>query len=123
MSVVNQKGFYFITYQETTYKIKRNPFTQKASSIEKNSSKDEAMSLTKKDIIHIEHALKSFDKIKALALSVDKKGNVFISLPWYNKCTCYFLKLSSSNTLKNIKKQYYTVYEGDWYMYEECSER
>jgi hypothetical protein len=123
MSIVNRKGVYFVTYQGIAYKIKRSFFTKKISSIEKDLSKEKEVLLTKKDTDYIEHALKSFDKINVLALSVDEKGNVFLSLPWYEGCTYYFLRLSSSTTLEDIKKQHYKVYEGSWYMDKECSER
>lgn len=123
MSIVNRKGVYFVTYQGVTYKIKRSFLTKKISSIEMDLSKEKEMLLTKKDTDNIEHALQSFDKIKVLALSVDKKGNVFLSLPWYDRCTYCFLRLSSSNTLEDIKKQHYRSYEDNWYMDKECSER
>ena len=123
MSIVNRKGVYFVTYQGTAYKIKRNPLTKKISSIEKDLIKEREVLLTKNDTDKIEHVLKSFDKIKVLALSVDEKGNIFLSLPWYEGCTYYFLRLSSSSPLKDIKKQHYKVYEGNWYLDKECSER
>lgn len=123
MGIVNRKGVYFVTYHGSTYKIKRSSLTQKISSIEIAFSKEKEVLLTKKDTDYIEHALKSFDKIKVLALSVDEKGNVFLSLPWHDRCTYHFLRLSSSSTLEDIKKQHYKVYEGNWYMEKECSER
>lgn len=123
MSIVNRKGVYFVTYQGTAYKIKRSFFTKKISSIEKDLSKEKEVLLTKKDTDYIEHAFKSFDKIKVLALSVDEKGNIFLSLPWYEGCTYYFLRLSPSSTLEDFKEQQYKVYEGNWYVDKECSER
>lgn len=123
MSIANRNGIYFVTYHGSTHKIKKSFLTQKISSIEIAFSKEKEVLLTKKDIDYIEHALKSFDKIKVLALSVDEKGNVFLSLPWYDRCTYHFLRLSSSNTLEDIKKQHYKVYEDNWYIDKECSER
>jgi len=123
MSIVNRKGVYFITYHGSTHKIKRSFFTKKISSVEMAYSKDTNMLLTSKDMDHIEQALRSFDRLKILALSIDEAGNVLLSLPWYDRCTYYFLKLSSSNTLKDIKKQHYQNYERNWYMDKECSER
>ena len=123
MSIVNRKGVYFVIYHGSTYKIKRSVFTKKISSIEMAFSKDTNVLLTKEDTNYIEHALKSFDKIKVLALSVDEKGNVLLSLPWYDRCTYHFLRLSSSSTLEDIKKQHYQNYEDNWYMNKECSER
>jgi hypothetical protein len=79
--------------------------------------------LAKHDTANIEHALNSFIEIKVQALSVDGNGNVFISVPWHDRCTYHFLKLSSSNTLKDISKHYYQNYEGNWYLDKECSER
>jgi len=123
MSVINRKGIYFVVYHGSTYKMKRNFLTKKISLIEIVFNKDREMSLMKKDSDYIEHALKSFDRIKVLALSVDEKGNVSLSLPWHSGCTYHFLRLSPSNTLEDIKKQYYKVYKDNWYMYKECSER
>ena len=123
MSIVNRKGVYFITYRGSTYKIKRSVLTKKISSVEMAFSKDTNILLTKEDTNYIEQALKSFDKIKVLALSVDEKGNVLLSLPWYDRCTYHFLRLSSSSTLEDIKKQHYQNFEDNWYMNKECSER
>ncbi len=122
MSIVNRKGVYFVTYQGVTYKIKKSRAAKKISSIEVAYNKDKKVLLAEKDIDNIEQVLKSFDKIDVLALSVDKNGNVLLSLPWYDRCTYYLLKLSSKNTLEDLKKQNYQNYKGNWYMYKECSE-
>lgn len=123
MSIVNRKGVYFVTYHGSEYTIKRNYFSQKISSIERDLSKEKDVLLTKKDTEYIEQAIKFFDKIEVLVLSIDENGNVFLSVPWYDRCTYYFLRLSSANTLEDIKKQYYQKYEDNWYMDKECSER
>ena len=123
MSIVNRKGVYFVNYHGSTYKIKRRFFTKNISSIEMAFKKDTNVMLTKEDIDYIKHALKSFNKVKVLALSVDKKGNVLLSLPWYDKCTYHFLRLSSSSTLEDIKKQNYQYYKDNWYMDKECPEK
>jgi hypothetical protein len=123
MGIVNRKGVYFVTYHGVTHKIKRSLLTKKISSIESAFIKDTGVLQTKKDTDYIEYALKSFDKIKVLALSVDEKGNVLLSLPWHDRCTYYFLRLSSSSTLEDIKKKHYKIYENNWYMDKECSER
>ena len=104
MCIVNRNGVYFVTYHDSTYKIKRSILTKKISSVERSFTKNTNVLLTKGDTNYIEHVLKSFDKIKVLALSVDEKGNVFLSLPWYDRCTYYFLRLSSSSTLEDLKK-------------------
>jgi len=121
MSIVNRKGVYFVTYHGITYKIKRG--AKKISSIEVAYSKDKKVLLAEKDIDNIEKVLKYFDKIDVLSLSVDKNGNVLLTLPWHDRCTYYLLKLSSKNTLEDLKKQYYHNYKENWYMYKECSER
>jgi hypothetical protein len=123
LNIENRKGVYFVTYHGSTHKIKRDSFTRKISSIERAFSTEKNVLLTEKDTDYIEHALKSFDKIGALVLSVDQKGNVYLSLPWEDRCTYYFLRLSSANTLDDIKKQYYQKYEDNWYVNKECSER
>lgn len=123
MSIVNRKGVYFVTYHEITYKIKVNSFAKKISSMKIVFNKDMSTLFTKQDSVHIEHALKSYRKMGVLALSVDKKENVLLSIPWSDRCTYYFLKLSPTNTLEDIKKQYYQNYENNWYLDKECSER
>lgn len=123
MSIVNRKGVYYVTCHGLTHQIKRSFLTHKISSIEMAFGKEKGVLLTKKDTGSIEHALKTFDKIKVLALSVDEKGNVFLSLPWHDRCTYHFLRLSSSSTLEDYKKQHYKVYESNWYIDKECSER
>ena len=123
MSIVNRKGVYFVTYHGSEHIIKRNFFTKNISSIERDLSKEKDVLLTKKEAVYIEHALKSFDKIEVLVLSVDENGNIFLSVPWYDMCTYNFLRLSPTNTLKDIKMQNYQNYEDNWYMDKECSER
>lgn len=123
MSIVNRKGVYFVTYHGSTHKIKRSFFTKKISSIERAFNEDTTVLLTRKDTDHIEQTLRSFDRLKILSLSVDQAGNVLLSVPWYDGCMYYFLRLSSSNTLEDIKKQHYKNYKGSWYMDKECSER
>lgn len=122
MGIVNRNGVYFVTYHGEEYKIKRSFVTKKISSVEIAFSNDKNARLTKEDTYFIEHVLESFDKTKLQALSVDEKGNVLLSLPWYERCTYHFLRLSSSSTLEEIEKQHYQNYEDNWYMDKECSE-
>lgn len=122
MSIVNRYGVYFVTYHGATLKIKMRLLAKKISSVESDFSKGKEVLLTKKDTGYIEHALKSFGKFKVSALSVDKKGNVLLVLPWYDRCTYFFLKLSASSTLEEIKKQQYKIFKDNWYMDKACSE-
>jgi len=122
MSIVNRKGVYFVTYRGSTYKIEINYFTESITSIERAFSEEKGILLTKKETDYIEKALKSFDKIGVIVLSVDEKGNVFLTLPWYDKCSYRFLRLSPTNSLEEIKKTYYQNYEDNWYMDKECAE-
>lgn len=123
LSIINRKGVYFVTYHGASFKIKKKFLTEKISSIERTINKNRNVLLTKKDTIYFERALNSFDKIDILSLSVDEKRNVFLSVPWHDRCTYKFLRLSPLNTLEDIKKQYYTIYKDDWYLDKECSER
>ena len=123
MSIVNRKGIYLVTYHGTMHRVKRSVFTSRISSVELTSGKNKKVLWTKEDTAHVEHALKSFDEIGILALCVDKNGNVDLSVPWYDRCTYYFLKLSPNNTLEEIKKQYYQRHEGNWYLDKQCSKR
>jgi 23S rRNA maturation-related 3'-5' exoribonuclease YhaM len=123
MSIVNRNGIYFVTYNGATHKIKRSLFTKKVNSVERAFSSETDVLLTKEEIDSIEFKLKSFDKIKVLSLSVDKIGNVFISIPWYDRCTYYFIKLAPTNDLQKINKGHYQLLENDWYLYKECAEK
>jgi hypothetical protein len=76
MSIVNRKGIYLVTYHGTIHRVKKSLITNRISSAELTSGKDENKILTKEDTTHVDRALKSFDKIEILALSVDKSGNV-----------------------------------------------
>ncbi len=120
MSIINRQGVYFVTYHDSIYKVKRSFFSKKIF-VEKANNENIESLLTKDDIDIIEHALKSFDQMKILSLSIDKNENILVSLPWYDRCTYYFFKLSSLNTLEELKKQYYNHYEGNWYIDKECS--
>lgn len=123
MSIVNRKGIYLVTYHGTMHRVKTSLFANKISSVELASGKNKKVLWTKEDTAHVAGALKSFDEIGILALSVDKNGNVDLTLPWYDRCTYYFLKLLPNNTLEDIKKQYYQRYEANWYLDKKCSER
>lgn len=123
MSIVNRKGIYLVTYHGTMHRVKMSLFTNRISSVELASGKNTRVLWTKENTAHVERALKSFDKIGVLELSVDKNGNVNLSLPWYDRCTYYFLKLLPNSTLEDVKKQYYQRYEGNWYLDKKCSER
>lgn len=123
MSIINRNGIYFVKYNGATYKIKRNCFTKKIKSVERAFSPETNVLLTNEEIDFIELKLKSFDKIKVMSLAVDEIGNVFISIPWYNRCTYYFIKLSPTIDLQKINKEYYKLLENNWYIYKECSEK
>ncbi|SEJ79458.1 hypothetical protein SAMN05216327_12057 [Dyadobacter sp. SG02] len=123
MSIVNRKGIYLVTYHDAMHRVKMSLFANKISSVELASEENKKVLWTKEDTTHVEGALKSFDEIGILALSVDKSGNVHLSLPWYDRCTYHFLKLLPNNTLEGVKKQYYQRYEGNWYLDKKCSER
>jgi len=122
MSIVNRKGIYLVTYHDTMYRVRTNFFTSRISSVELTSGKNKNVLWTKEDSAQVERTLKSFDGIGILALSVDKNGNVDLSLPWYDRCTYYFLKLLPSFTLEDVEKPYYQRYEGNWYLDKKCSE-
>jgi len=123
ISIENRKGSYLITYEGSQHLIKRNIFSKKIPSIEKAFREEGQSLLPEKDIDRIENALKSFNKMGILMLSVDEKENLFLSVPWNDRCTYYFLKLSATSTLKELEKQYYQNYENNWYLYKECAEK
>lgn len=69
----------------------------------------------------LQKILSSFDKLHVMHLSVDNNDNVFVIYS-IGRCMYYFLKLSPSSTLLELKKEYYTKYKDDWYFYKRCSE-
>jgi len=123
LSIVHRNGIYYVTYHNKEYKIKRSFLSKKISSVETTFGKSKNSLLSEEDTSFIEHALTSFDKIRVQALSVDKNGNIDVSLPWSDKCTYYFIRLSKGSTLKDLSRSYYQNYKGSWYMNKQCSER
>ena len=69
------------------------------------------------------NSLKDLDYMDILSLKVDEQKNVYISKSWNDYCTYNFLRLSSNNTLEDIKKQFYRQYKDNWYLNKECAER
>ena len=123
--IVNRKGVYFITYNNLKYKMDNVLCIEKISCPEKYSANNEEFVIVENtDTIKIlKDVLKAFRKLEVLLLSVDDKGNVFISLPWHDGCTYNFLKLSPKCTLKNLNRLYYQHYEDNWYLDKVCAER
>lgn len=122
MSIINRKGTYFVCYNKLCYKIEKNILTGNIFSIENINEDNVNDEVSKKTINLLEDILNSFREIGALSLLVDEKENVYLTIPWYDACTYDFLKLSSTNTLGDIKKQYYKHLENDWYVNKECAE-
>ncbi|MEA4983827.1 hypothetical protein SDC9_67354 [bioreactor metagenome] len=125
MSIVKRGAYEYVKYNKIEYKIKRNFLTKKITSIKDVSiieEKDVSLSKSKDFIKRIEATLKSFDKLKILALSVDDKDNVLLSIPWYEKCTYYFQKLSPATTLQELNATHYKHYCDTWYIDKRCSE-
>ena len=120
-NILYRKGVYFIKYHDTTYVIKRHIFSKQIY-YTKDVYNNRENTLPQKDITIIENILKSFDKLNIQSLSVDNKANIYISVPWANQCTYYFLKLSPKNTLIEIKKQYYQYYKDGLYIDKKCAE-
>lgn len=123
MDIVKRGVYEYVKYNNVEYKIKRNFLTKKIISIKDISEIEEKEVLLPKDYIRkLEFTLKSFDKLKILALSVNDKGDVFLSIPWYEKCTYYFQKLSPTTTLQEINAAHYKHYYDTWYLDKRCSE-
>ena len=60
--------------------------------------------------------------ILMFTVTVDRENNLYLTLPWDDRCTYYFIRLSGKNTLKQINKDYYQHYVENWYYDKECSE-
>jgi hypothetical protein len=118
--IIIRNGVYFVTFHDLTYKIEKGYFNKKLDIIRWDINNNHKKIITKKDINHIENVVAFFDGLNILSLYVDKKGNVYLSVPWHDRCTYYFLKLSPSSTLLKISKQYYQYYEKEWYFDKEC---
>jgi len=94
---------------------------KKISTIELDSNVVSKVLLNETDTDYIEHALVSFESLNVLALSVDEYKNIFISLPWHDGCTYYFLRFTKNRILDDIKLQNYKMFEGNWYLDKECA--
>lgn len=122
-SIVTRGAYDFVTYQNKEYKIKRNVLTKNIKSIQDtetgNSTK---LTLSDNDRKKIENLLRDFDKLKVQSLSVDENSNVFLLIPWYEKCTYSFLRLMPPTTLKHFYAESYSHYSANWYVDKRCSE-
>jgi len=123
VSITKRKGSYMVTYEGLTYLIDINIFTGKITNIDRYSSNSQGLKvkLLKNERANLEDLLCSFDKLEVLSLSVDENSNVYISIPWVDRCTYYFVRLSSSNTLDDINRNNYLRYKDNWYTEKECA--
>ncbi|GHV31970.1 hypothetical protein FACS1894177_07450 [Bacteroidia bacterium] len=122
LSITYRRNVYMVSYHDIVYAIRTNYITKNIDSIKKVHSGEMEITLSKKDITYIEDVIKKFETLGFMSISVDEFRNVFLSFSWDQKCTYYFLKLSSKNTLNDIKRTYYEAYENNWYFEKRCSE-
>ncbi|MCW3161376.1 hypothetical protein [Chryseobacterium oryctis] len=73
------------------------------------------------EIKSLEKLLDKFDKLDIANLSVDNFQNIQFAF-FLDKCSYTFLRLSDTNSLKDVNKTYFEKYKKDWYLYKQCSE-
>lgn len=122
IEIVHREGLYYITYKSITYKVNRGVFITESLSIEYAYSDNKALELTEYDKEKLKKVICAFNNLDVLAVTVDRENNLYLTLPWDDRCTYYFIRLSGKNTLKQINKDYYQHYVENWYYDKECSE-
>lgn len=117
VQIIRRNDIYFIEMNSQSYKIKTGFLSGKVKFVGNNGTEDISTELE----AEIEKLITFYANMDVLSFKVDKVGNVYISISWHDRCTYYFLKLMKSNSLDDINKKGYKVYEGNWYLDKECS--
>jgi hypothetical protein len=117
VQIIRRNDIYFIEINSQTYKIKSGFLSGKIKFVGSNGTENVSRELETK----IEKLISFYDNIDVLSFKVDKVGNVYVSISWHDRCTYDFLKLMKSNSLEDINKKSFKVYDGNWYLDKECS--
>ncbi|PLK42065.1 hypothetical protein [Emticicia sp. TH156] len=117
VQITKRNDVYFIEMNSQSYKIKRSFLGGNLNFVGSNGTKK----MSKEVETKIEKLIALYDNIDVLSFRVDKVGNVYLSIPWHDRCTYYFLKLMKTNSLDDINKKSYKVYDENWYLDKECS--
>lgn len=117
VQIIRRNDMYFIEMIGQSYKVKRGFLGGKIKFIGSNGTENVSKDIETK----IEKLISFYDNIDVLSFKVDKAGNVYLSISWPDRCTYDFIKLMKSNSLDDINKRNYKVYEGNWYLDKECS--
>lgn len=117
VQIIKRNDIYFIEMNSLYYKVKRSFWGGNINFVGSNGKKKLSNEVESK----IENLIAFYENIDVLSFKVDKEGNVYLSIPWHDRCTYYFLKLMKSNSLENMNKKSYKAYDGNWYLDKECS--
>lgn len=113
---------YIVRIHDTTYLVKKFFLSNRIKSITNYGSQHtHNVNFNEKDKKHLEHLLHLFNNLNVLAISVDKKKNVWFSFSCKDRCTYSYLKLSPTSSLEECGLQYYKRYNEDWFYNVECS--
>lgn len=122
VGIVSRPPVYIVRFHDTSYCVKTHFLSNKIKSITYyNNQNASIMSFSKDDTEHLEYLLHLFDNLDVRAMSVDKKGNVWFSFQFKDRCTYSFLKLSPTSSLEECGLQYYKKYNENWFYDVECS--
>ena len=117
VQIIKRNDIYFVEINNQSYKIKKSFLSKSINIVNRDGKKNMSKELKAK----IEKLLSFYDSIEVLSFRVDKVENVYLSIPWHDRCTYYFLRLAKGNTLDSINKKNYSVFDGSWYFDKECS--
>ncbi len=118
VGIVFRPPVYFVRFHDTTYIVRKNFLSSRIKSI--TNYDNQPVNFNGEDKKYLEYLLNLFDKLDVMAMSVDKKGNVFFSFN-RKRCTYSYLKLSTAGSLDECGLQYYKRYNENWYYNVECS--
>ena len=122
VGIVFRPPVYIVRLHDTSYSVKKHFLSNKIKSISYYHNQNaSSVSFNNNNTIYLEYLLHLFDNLDVKAMSVDKKGNVWFSFQFKDRCTYSYLKLSPTSSLEECGLQYYKKYNENWFYDVECS--
>lgn len=122
VGIVSRPPVYIVRFHDTLYCVKTHILSNKIKSISYYHNQNaSSVSFNNNNTIYLEYLLHLFDNLDVKAMSVDKKGNVWFSFQFKERCTYSYLKLSPTSSLEECGLQYYKQYNENWFYDVECS--
>ena len=101
VGIVSRPPVYIVRFHDTLYCVKTHFLSNKIKSISYYHNQNaSSVSFNNNNTIYLEYLLHLFDNLDVKAMSVDKKGNVWFSFQFKDRCTYSFLKLSPTSSLE-----------------------